>query len=182
MQQTKCRHAVPGGGKIVHPQPHQAATHADRGKDCSFPARNPTTRRRDDGALFASAYNLRVGGVRVGCLLKQGGRLYLRLRIGAVLLAAGEGRRMGGVAKPLIRLQGVPLAPLRQPGMRDRGRHCRTKARRRVRGRYVLLLLRRLPDDVSPGPREVCRDPSRHRRDDLSLRSKSGVRPGSSSP
>jgi CTP:molybdopterin cytidylyltransferase MocA len=31
------------------------------------------------------------------------------LRIGAVLLAAGEGRRMGGVVKPLIRLQGVPL-------------------------------------------------------------------------
>jgi len=29
--------------------------------------------------------------------------------MGAVLLAAGEGRRMGGVAKPLIRLQGVPL-------------------------------------------------------------------------
>jgi CTP:molybdopterin cytidylyltransferase MocA len=29
--------------------------------------------------------------------------------VGAVLLAAGEGRRMGGVAKPLIRLQGVPL-------------------------------------------------------------------------
>jgi CTP:molybdopterin cytidylyltransferase MocA len=26
-----------------------------------------------------------------------------------VLLAAGEGKRMGGVAKPLIRLQGVPL-------------------------------------------------------------------------
>jgi CTP:molybdopterin cytidylyltransferase MocA len=42
-------------------------------------------------------------------LLKQGGGLYPRLRIGAVLLAAGEGRRMGGVAKPLIRLQGVPL-------------------------------------------------------------------------
>jgi molybdenum cofactor cytidylyltransferase len=45
----------------------------------------------------------------VGCLLKQGGGLHPRLRIGAVLLAAGEGRRMGGVAKPLIRLQGVPL-------------------------------------------------------------------------
>ena len=45
----------------------------------------------------------------MGCLLKQGGGLYPRLRIGAVLLAAGEGRRMGGVAKPLIRLQGVPL-------------------------------------------------------------------------
>ena len=45
----------------------------------------------------------------MGCLLKQGGGLYPRLRIGAVLLAAGEGRRMGRVAKPLIRLQGVPL-------------------------------------------------------------------------
>jgi molybdenum cofactor cytidylyltransferase len=45
----------------------------------------------------------------MGCLYKQGGGLYPRLRIGAVLLAAGEGRRMGGVAKPLIRLQGVPL-------------------------------------------------------------------------
>ncbi len=44
----------------------------------------------------------------MGCLLKQGG-IHSRLRIGAVLLAAGEGRRMGGVAKPLIRLQGVPL-------------------------------------------------------------------------
>ncbi len=45
----------------------------------------------------------------MGCLLKQGGGLYARLRVGAVLLAAGEGRRMGGVSKPLIRLQGVPL-------------------------------------------------------------------------
>ena len=45
----------------------------------------------------------------MGCVLKQGGGLYPRLRIGAVLLAAGEGRRMGRVAKPLIRLQGVPL-------------------------------------------------------------------------
>lgn len=45
----------------------------------------------------------------MGCLLKQGGGLHPRLRIGAVLLAAGEGRRMGGVVKPLIRLQGVPL-------------------------------------------------------------------------
>jgi len=45
----------------------------------------------------------------MGCLLKQGGGLYARLRIGAVLLAAGQGSRMGGVAKSLIRLQGVPL-------------------------------------------------------------------------
>jgi len=44
----------------------------------------------------------------MGCPFKQSG-LYARLRIGAVLLAGGEGRRMGGVAKPLIRLQGVPL-------------------------------------------------------------------------
>lgn len=42
-------------------------------------------------------------------MLKKGGGLYPRLHLGAVLLAAGEGRRMGGVAKPLIRLQGVPL-------------------------------------------------------------------------
>lgn len=45
----------------------------------------------------------------MGCLLKQGGGLYSRLRVGAVLLAAGAGRRMGGVSKPLIELQGVPL-------------------------------------------------------------------------
>ena len=45
----------------------------------------------------------------MGCLLKQGGGLYARLRVAAVLLAAGEGKRMGGVAKSLITLQGVPL-------------------------------------------------------------------------
>lgn len=45
----------------------------------------------------------------MGCQFKQGGALHPRLRIGAVLLAAGEGRRMGGVPKALIRLQGVPL-------------------------------------------------------------------------
>lgn len=45
----------------------------------------------------------------MGCQFKQGGGLYTRLRVGAVLLAAGEGTRMGGVAKSLIQLQGVPL-------------------------------------------------------------------------
>ena len=45
----------------------------------------------------------------MGCALKGGWGLYERLALGAVLLAAGEGRRMGGVTKPLIRLQGVPL-------------------------------------------------------------------------
>jgi CTP:molybdopterin cytidylyltransferase MocA len=44
----------------------------------------------------------------MGCLYKQGG-LHERWRIGAVLLAAGRGSRMGGIAKPLIRLEGVPL-------------------------------------------------------------------------
>src|SRR5208282_38029 len=60
---------------------------------------------RSDFAFAITA----AGSSSMGCLLKQGGGLYPRLRIGAVLLAAGEGRRMGGVAKPLIRLQGVPL-------------------------------------------------------------------------
>ena len=45
----------------------------------------------------------------MGCLLKQGGGLYQRLRVGAVLLAAGEGSRLGGIAKPMLSLQGVPL-------------------------------------------------------------------------
>lgn len=45
----------------------------------------------------------------MGCILKGGGGLHPRMRVGAVLLAAGEGRRMGGVVKPAIRLQGVPL-------------------------------------------------------------------------
>jgi molybdenum cofactor cytidylyltransferase len=45
----------------------------------------------------------------MGCLLKQGGGLYERLRVGAVVLAAGEGARMGGVPKCMLRLQGVPL-------------------------------------------------------------------------
>lgn len=45
----------------------------------------------------------------MGCILKGGGGLYARLRIGAVLLAAGEGSRMGGVPKCLLSLAGVPL-------------------------------------------------------------------------
>jgi len=45
----------------------------------------------------------------MGCIMKQGGGLYSRVRVGAILLAAGEGKRMGGVPKALIELQGVPL-------------------------------------------------------------------------
>lgn len=45
----------------------------------------------------------------MGCILKQGGGLYARMRVGAVLLAAGQGRRMGNRPKALLQLQGVPL-------------------------------------------------------------------------
>lgn len=41
--------------------------------------------------------------------MKQGGGLYSRVRVGAILLAAGEGSRMGVVPKALIELQDVPL-------------------------------------------------------------------------
>lgn len=45
----------------------------------------------------------------MGCIMKQGGGLYSRVRVGAILLAAGEGSRMGVVPKALIELQNVPL-------------------------------------------------------------------------
>ena len=49
----------------------------------------------------------------MGCLLKGNSGLYSRMTIGAVLLAAGAGRRMGGRPKALLELAGVPLV-LRQ--------------------------------------------------------------------
>ena len=49
----------------------------------------------------------------MSCLLKGASGLYSRMTIGAVLLAAGAGRRMGGRPKALLELGGVPLV-LRQ--------------------------------------------------------------------
>jgi len=45
----------------------------------------------------------------MGCLLKGGGGLYARLVVGAVLLAAGSGSRLGHRPKSLLELGGVPL-------------------------------------------------------------------------
>jgi molybdenum cofactor cytidylyltransferase len=45
----------------------------------------------------------------MGCILKGGGGLYSRLVVGAVLLAAGSGSRMGNKPKCLLELGGVPL-------------------------------------------------------------------------
>ena len=45
----------------------------------------------------------------MACILKGGGGLYSRLVVGAVLLAAGSGSRMGNRPKCLLELGGVPL-------------------------------------------------------------------------
>ena len=45
----------------------------------------------------------------MGCILKGGGGLYSRVVIGAVLLAAGAGARIGHRPKCLLELGGVPL-------------------------------------------------------------------------
>ncbi len=45
----------------------------------------------------------------MGCILKGGGGLYSRVAVGAVLLAAGAGSRLGHKPKCLLELGGVPL-------------------------------------------------------------------------
>jgi molybdenum cofactor cytidylyltransferase len=45
----------------------------------------------------------------MGCLLKGNSGLYARMTVGAVLLAAGSGTRLGGKPKALLELGGVPL-------------------------------------------------------------------------
>ena len=42
-------------------------------------------------------------------MFKAGGGLYPRMRLGAILLAAGEAKRMNGVNKLAVEIQGVPL-------------------------------------------------------------------------
>jgi CTP:molybdopterin cytidylyltransferase MocA len=45
----------------------------------------------------------------MGCILKGGGGLHSRMALGAVLLAAGSGSRLGSKPKCLLELGGVPL-------------------------------------------------------------------------
>lgn len=45
----------------------------------------------------------------MGCILKGGGGLYSRVAVGAVVLAAGAGERIGRRPKCLLELGGVPL-------------------------------------------------------------------------
>ena len=45
----------------------------------------------------------------MGCILKGGGGLYSRVVVGAVVLAAGAGERIGNRPKSLLELGGVPL-------------------------------------------------------------------------
>jgi CTP:molybdopterin cytidylyltransferase MocA len=45
----------------------------------------------------------------MGCILKGGGGLYSRMAVGAVVLAAGSGSRIGHKPKSLLELGGVPL-------------------------------------------------------------------------
>ena len=45
----------------------------------------------------------------MGCILKGNSGLYARMTVGAVLLAAGAGERLGGRPKALLELGGVPL-------------------------------------------------------------------------
>jgi molybdenum cofactor cytidylyltransferase len=52
---------------------------------------------------------LHAAGIDMGCLLKAGGGLNPRLVVGAVLLAAGAGSRLGNRPKAMLELGGVPL-------------------------------------------------------------------------
>ena len=57
----------------------------------------------------------------MGCLLKGGGGLYERLSVGALVLAAGEGSRLGFRPKSLIEVAGVPLIRRQLIGLSSAG-------------------------------------------------------------
>lgn len=55
------------------------------------------------------------------CTASQGGKSCGKLRVGVVLLAAGEGSRMGSIPKCLLRLEGVPLIQRHLAAMQQTG-------------------------------------------------------------
>ena len=60
-------------------------------------------------APAAAATATAADAAEVGCLHKNSGGMHSRMAIGAVLLAAGSGSRMGHRPKCLLELDGVPL-------------------------------------------------------------------------
>jgi len=67
----------------------------------------------------------------------------MRLAVGAVLLAAGEARRMGGRPKALLQLEGVPLVRRQAIALTDAG------------VRDVVVVLGHRADEVEPALRDV---------------------------